>query len=433
MQPIPCILAHRSPSDRDVRIHLVIGPNRESNEQKCSCASELNTSVPTVTSVLARAGYHVGHFGKWHNGDVPNGTVAPGGSPPLSAYGIANSRCYACNNPVMYVFSDPWFPSNSSRLIVDDAIAHMTSAVAQAKPFYLNLWFHISHAPLLPTAAQLQALGNHHGVKDPVTLCAGPNPHPHIIGYTTCSQLVYRASQFEADAQIGRLLDHLDATNLSSNTLVIFSGDNGPEDPHIYINSVGDPGPFRGRKRSLYDGGVRMVLLARWPGRVPAGQVSPATMMSADWLPTAAALAKADLKPHEKNALMGHDMSWAFDPARPRTPRTTPLMWDYRADGYGYCYHQAPRLAIRDLEQPGFKLLMNPDFSRVELFNVSESRFEANNLAHRYPEVVQRLSKQLLAWVNTTAPSPTVRATHKGCGAYKFPTSPAAPVEEDWV
>ena len=64
------------------------------------------------------------------------------------------------------------------------------------------------------------------------------------------TELVYRASQFEADAQIGRLLDTLDQEGLSNSTMVIFSGDNGPEDPHIYFNSQGDPGPFRGRQYS---------------------------------------------------------------------------------------------------------------------------------------------------------------------------------------
>ena len=191
--------------------------------------------------------------------------------------------------------------------------------------------------------------------------------------YATCGKLVYRASQFEADAQIGRLLDALDSKGLSHNTLVIFSGDNGPEDPHIYMNSQGDPGPFRGRKRSLYDGGVRMPLIARWMGRVPAGRVSGVELMSADWLPTVASLAGAPLQPAPGGSpLMGVDQAGAFVPGAGAVPgpRVTPVMWDYRADGYGYCWNQAPRLAIL---QDGLKLHMNLDRSRTEL-HVTKTR-----------------------------------------------------------
>eukprot|EP00730_Choanoeca_flexa_P005324 TRINITY_DN11927_c0_g1_i15.p3 TRINITY_DN11927_c0_g1~~TRINITY_DN11927_c0_g1_i15.p3 ORF type:complete len:134 (+),score=17.48 TRINITY_DN11927_c0_g1_i15:832-1233(+) len=110
---------------------------------------------------------------------------------------------------------------------------------------------------MLPTADQYMAHAKwlDPNVRDPVTLCTGPDESPHKGGYGYCPIQVYRASQFEADAQIGRLLAYLDEQGLSNDTIVVFSTDNGPEDPHIYFNSVGDPGPFRGRKRSLYDVG----------------------------------------------------------------------------------------------------------------------------------------------------------------------------------
>jgi hypothetical protein len=85
--------------------------------------------------------------------------------------------------------------------------------------------------------------------------CPGPNPGG---AQTQCAIQVYRALQYEADRQIGRLLDWLDDNKLRENTLFTFSTDNGPEDPHVDMHAVGDPGPFRGRKRSLYEGGVRV-------------------------------------------------------------------------------------------------------------------------------------------------------------------------------
>ena len=145
-----------------MRIHLVIG-NHAVNVQK-GCADYLNTSTPTVMSTLHSEGYFVGHYGKWHVGDnTADETEGVRAAPPPSAYGVTKSRCYVCNpdNPknasTFYDVADMWFPSNSSRLIVDDALTHISIAQRQGKPFYLNMWFHISHAPLLPTTAQYNA------------------------------------------------------------------------------------------------------------------------------------------------------------------------------------------------------------------------------------------------------------------------------------
>jgi arylsulfatase A-like enzyme len=80
-----------------------------------------------------------------------------------------------------------------------------------------------------------------------------------------------------------------------------------------------------------------MPLIARWVGHIPAGRVSAIELMSADWLPTVASLAGASLLPApDSSSLMGADRAAAFVPSRGSLPpRKTPVMWDYRADGYG--------------------------------------------------------------------------------------------------
>lgn len=365
---------------------------------------------------------------------LPAGDGEPA-APPLSEYDIDSSRCYVCNNPQaqQYDVSGLWWSANSSRLIVDDALSFINSSVAAAAPFYLNVWLHNSHAALRPTLQQLQALADHWNATDPVTLCPGPNPKPHLGGYPECPILDFRATQFEADAQLGRLIDTLDAmrdprdptgaTSVGDNTVFVFSGDNGPEDPNIYPRAVGDPGPFRGRKRSLYEGGVRMPLIVRYSAAQPSsGSVSGGSIMSADWLPTVAALADAPLP----EGLMGRDASGFFDASRPApAQRSTPVMFDYRADGYGHCWNQAPRLAIRDGD---LKLLMNVDRSRVELFNLSASTFEADNLAAAMPEEVDRLAARLQQWQATVPQSPLMQATHMGCLNYAYPQGSGAGV-----
>ena len=223
----------RSPSDKAVRIHLVIGDHAMNKEK--GCADFLDPNTPTVTSIL-RGGigstgterpYSVAHYGKWHIGSFGgNSSTTPPlpGAPSLSAYGIDDSVSYGSNPAVNKFFdvpggrsnpfTDPWFPSNSSKMIVDLGIAFMENATAAQHPFYLNLWFHISHAPLWPTDEQLAAF--------PTSSCPGPNPGGNS---QRCAMQVYRASQHEADRQIGRLLDWIDAapSGLANNTLVVFS------------------------------------------------------------------------------------------------------------------------------------------------------------------------------------------------------------------
>ena len=169
-----------------------------------------------------------------------------------------------------------------------------------------------------------------------------------------------------------------------------------------------------------------MPLIARWLGHIPAGRVSAVELMSADWLPTVASLAGAKLLPApDKSPLMGADRAAAFVPSAGSLPaRLTPVMWDYRADGYGYCWNQAPRLAVL---QGGLKLLMNLDRSRTELYNVSAATFEADSIAHEHPAEVERLATILTAWSKTLDPIPpgtmSANSKHAGCMAYVYPSS----------
>jgi len=244
---------------------------------------------------------------------------------------------------------------------------------------------------------------------------------------------IFRASQHEADKQIGRLLDWLDTSGLRSNTVVVFSADNGPEDPHVDMNAVGDPGPFRGRKRSLYEGGIRVPFIASWPGKIPSGVFSAADVMSGDWLPTVAGLAGVSLSKEVTEGLMGRDASALLLGKVQRLPRTTPVMFDYRYDNAksGYCWHGAPRFAILDPEETGLKLLTNADHSKIELYNLTASTFESQDLSG-FPEMkshVERLRSTVLQWSKTLGPLGGVvkDATHMGCDEFKMPSSQFVP------
>ncbi len=157
---------------------------------------------------------------------------------------------------------------------MDLTLAHMDEAKQRGQPFYVNAWFHVSHAALMPTAEQLAV----YNFDDTCRLAATASKQ------TTCSEQVFWASQTDADAQVGRLLQGLDQRGLTSNTLVVLSTDNGPEEPAVYPNGVGTTGRLRGRKRSLYDGGIRVPFIVSWKGRFGAGRFEDSVVSAVDWV-----------------------------------------------------------------------------------------------------------------------------------------------------
>ena len=226
---------------------------------------------------------------------------------------------------------------------------------------------------------------------------------------------IYYSVVTSADYHIGRLMDKLDGLGLTDNTIVIFSADNGPED--IYIRNathsgVGSSGPFRGRKRSLYEGGVRTPFIIRWPNGVSAGRINNDTALCAvDLLPTFCKLAGVDIDGLE---LDGEDMTYAL---RGQTAhRNKPLMWEWRFNIHGHWLHKSPMLSIRDGD---WKLLLNPDHSRIELYNIPKDPMELNNCTDVLPEHVARMADRVLAWQHILPEGPV--DPNAGSNAYPWP------------
>lgn len=337
----------------------------------------LDPAVPNVARLLKQAGYRTAHFGKWHLGRFA-------GAPLPGAYGFDEHKSVSSNDERFEEMADG-FRARSTRWMVDEGLDFIRST-PRPQPFYLQLWTLVPHAPLAPTPEQLAPMARFQ-----------PGPHVPWPG----ARQIYGASVRDLDEQIGRLLRRLDEDGRAGNTLVIFSSDNGPEDIHIQNAShaaFGSPGPFRGRKRSLYEGGVRVPGILRWPGRIAAGRVDTRSVVSGvDLLPTAARLAGAPAPPD----LDGEDVSdILLGSAR---PRRTPLLWEWRFRVFGYNVNRSPVLAIRD---GGWKLLLNPDRSRVELYRIVDDPGEMNNVAAAFPAIVERLAAQALAWQKTLPPGP---------------------------
>lgn len=155
-----------------------------------------------------------------------------------------------------------------------------------------------------------------------------------------------------------------------------------------------------GRKRSLYEGGIRVPFIVGAPGLTPAGRVDDSSVLAGvNWLPTVCALAGVPLPPGLQ--MDGEDRSSVL--RGQGGPRTKPLLWEWRFRVFGPVSSQSPQLALRDGK---WKLLMNPDRARVELYDLVADPSETNNVAHQNPSVVAALSERLLAWGRSLPPGP---------------------------
>lgn len=352
----------------------------------------LDPKTPNLASLLRSAGYATAHIGKWHLGHGP-------GAPRPEDYGFQYVRAMVANNPA---WSEPpgTFWPKSTALFVEEAVRFIRQH--RDRPFYVNLWTLLPHAPLNPTEEQMK----------PYERFSWGRGVRHRSAET-----IYYASVSDLDTQVGRLLEELDRLGLDKNTLVIFSSDNGPEDIHIANaghSGVGSAGPFRGRKRSLYEGGVRVPLVVRWPGVVPAGRVeNTAVVAGVDFLPTLCRIAGVAVP--AGHLLDGEDVSDILGGTS--RPRHGPLFWEWRFRIFGEPFHRSPILAIRE---GNWKLLANPDRSRVELYDIPQDPTELMNLAGQQPEVVERLMAKALAWQRTLPPGPI----EPGAGKCDYPWPP---------
>jgi len=186
------------------------------------------------------------------------------------------------------------------------------------------------------------------------------------------TQRTYGKMVQSLDANIGRVLQALDVHELSSNTIVVFTSDNGGE-------RFSKIWPFTGMKGELLEGGLRIPAIARWPGHVVAGSVSDQVMITMDWMPTL--LAAAGTQPDAAYASDGENLASALTGAAAH-PRK--LYWRYKAGS---------QRAIRDGDWKYLRIAGN-EF----LFDVVQDPRERANLRDRRKDVFDRLKSEWEAW-----------------------------------
>ncbi len=353
---------------------------------ECGQADFLDPQAPSFVRTFKQAGYATAHIGKWHLGGGRDVTDAP----KFAAYGYdVGLGTYESREPAapLGLKSVPWGKEREpqqvarhdrTRWMVDETLAFAKRSGTQ--PWLVNLWLDDTHTPFTPSAEQKAVAGEGTGTAE------------------------YRAVLRETDRQMGRLLDGLRGLQLDTNTLVLLAGDNGPQPSFDRKRTAG----MRGMKWSLYEGGIRTPLVARWPGVIPAGSVNSMKVVSAvDLFPTLCALTGV-LSPAGVK-FDGENLSTAFKGGT--QPRTQPLFWEYgrkpapegksaiRAFPYpGEPDSKSPNVAVRD---GAWKLLVNADGTGTELYNLTTDPNEAKNLAASEAATAARLKAAALAWRNS--------------------------------
>ncbi len=351
----------------------------------------LDHDVFTVGDLMKKAGYSTAHFGKWHleSRDAASAPDNYGFDSWLVSHDASQSPIYKER------FASKHHVTYSSHWIMDDAIDFIEQHKNSDKPFYLNLWTLVPHGLLLPSEEELSEYSNLKA--DPEDFSPWMREYGEKANDFSSQMKIYCAAMTSTDKAIGKLLDYLDETGLTDNTLIFYTSDNGPEDYHVGDSQnagVGSPGIFRGRKRSVYEGGVGVPAIIRWPGHVPAGEVNNSVWSGVDWLPTLANITGVKLpQGFSPDGEVVTDIFLGSD-----REHIKPLFWEWKYEIFGNQQYNPPQLAVR---KGDWKFLCNPDGSGSELYDLTSDPEETINLAIQKPEVTKELKGLLLEWKST--------------------------------
>jgi len=321
----------------------------------------------TVPQLLRSGGYTTCHSGKWHLISKWDGSEPTPGDHGFDYWFSTQNNAHPTHrNPDNFIRNGkPVGPLEgySSTIIVDEAIRFIKQVYRQPQPFALFVWFHAPHEPIA-TAEKFM------------------DWHPDVAEST---RIEYFGNVSQMDYEVGRLMGALDELNLRDETLVMFSSDNGPETLKRHsqaFRSHGSPGPFRGMKLHMYEGGIRVPGIIRWPGKTHPGQVCHEPVCGVDILPTFSEIAGVNVpgdRPIDGTSIL---------PIFKEKPleREVPLYWQYdRAISN-------VKIAIRE---GAWKLLVDRELGAPELYNLEDDWRETKNRTFDERQRVRAMMKKL--------------------------------------
>lgn len=324
----------------------------------------------TVAEMLQKAGYRTGLYGKWGLG-VEGTTGHPNRQGFDEFFGYLDQVHAHYYYPDYLLRNETRIPLEKGQyshdVITEEALGFVRRN--RDNPFFLYLAATIPHASMevpedsiAPFRGEFEeepfAPGQHYS--------AQPTPNAAFAGMVS-----------RLDQGVGRLLKVLEETGLDRDTIVFFSSDNGPHkeggrSPDYFHSS----GPFRGIKRDLYEGGIRVPLLARWPGKIKAGTVSEHVSAFWDFLPTTCEIAGTAAPKGLDGISMMRELSGK------RQKKHDYLYWEFYERGFQQAVREGKWKAVR--LAPG---------KPTELYDLTSDISETNNVAAQNPKVVKRLER----------------------------------------
>jgi arylsulfatase A-like enzyme len=336
---------------------------------------------PTLPSLLKKAGYGTSLIGKWHLGALPKFGPLKSGYDHFFGFRAAAVDYFSHINPLQR--HDLWDQDVEVHQVGyltgqlgARAVDSVNSYAKSGQPFLISLHFNAPHWPWEGPSDEAES-----------KRIAGTNLR-HFDGGT---QKTYQHMIEAMDAQIGRVLDALDANSLTENTIVIFTSDNGGE-------RFADTWPFTGKKTDLLEGGLRIPMVIAWPARIAPGRTSDQVAISMDWLPTL--LAAAGAAPDPGYPPDGMNLLPALTENAATVDRK--LFWRYKGK-----WQRAARIG----DYKYLKILDN-----AFLFNVVEDPLERANLRERYKAVYDRIVAEWNAWNASMLPEIAESFSHSLTG-----------------
>lgn len=363
------ILTGHSPARVQITNHLP-HQDRFTPEDSKLLPAEMRDHLPLEYTTIAErlkedAGYATAFIGKWHLYTGRDRQFAP----QAQGFDLNIGGCSYGGPPT---FFDPYridFLEDRKKgeylpdRLADETIFFMRRQQKERKPFYVALFNYTVHWPM----------------EAPEELVAKYRDRPKR-GY---NHKVYPAMIEAMDSAIGRVLREIDALGIAGETFVVFTSDNGP------FGGVGDARPLRGDKGHLYEGGIRVPLIVRWPGVIEAGSESAEPVILTDFYPTL--LEVAGLKPARQYPGDGESLLPLLK--QEGKPKREALFWHYP----NFAFHRDNRLGSA-IRMGDYKLLEFFDRNEVELYNLREDLGEKKNLAGEKPELATQMRKKLHAW-----------------------------------